>query len=487
MKLKHSFRYICPKNILHTDLPIALIDSLEGLPGFERDAFINVHKNSDRITSIRINPAKINIAEKKSASQQTPGHSITQLPNQPVTQLSILPPIPWCPYGFYIPERPAFTLDPLLHAGAYYVQEASSMLIWEMLRQAVGSNTHCRVLDLCAAPGGKSTLLASYFTDGLIVSNEVIKQRVSILYENITKWGHANTVITNNDAADFARLENYFDVLLIDAPCSGSGLFRKDANAVHEWSTGNVNLCSGRQQRIIADALPALKQNGLLIYSTCSYSREENEDILKWMLHEFALETVDIDFPPEWGVTKTGSGNTNAAGFRCWPHKMKGEGFFIAALRKKSGEAEHTFYLREKNKKEKIPPIENWVNTGNHAIFNHKENIHAIPAGFASDVKLLQDKLYVKKAGILCGVFKGSDFIPHHELALSSLLSSNAERIHFSYDEALAYLRKQDTGIAFSKKGWAVAVYNNAVLGCMKLLPGRINNYYPAEWRILKQ
>jgi len=183
-------------------------------------------------------------------------------------------PVPWCEYGFYLSERPQFTLDPLLHAGAYYVQEASSMFLWQALKQIFTRDSNIKILDLCAAPGGKTTLIASYFKNALIVSNEVIKTRANILYENITKWGSENIVVTNNDAADFKRLKNYFDLIVIDAPCSGSGLFRKDKDAIEEWGESNVLLCSQRQQRILADVYNALNHNGYLIYSTCSYSQE---------------------------------------------------------------------------------------------------------------------------------------------------------------------------------------------------------------------
>lgn len=452
-----------------------MLDSLEGLPGFDRDAFIAIHESAERITSIRINPSKINI-------RQDNGQPGIQ---SPINQLNNS--IPWCPFGFYLQSRPSFTLDPLLHAGAYYVQEASSMLIWEILKQTIGEKINCKVLDLCAAPGGKSTLLSSYFKDGLVVSNEVIKQRVSVLYENITKWGNSNVVITNNDASDFTKLENYFDVMLIDAPCSGSGLFRKDESAVDEWSTENVNICSRRQQRIIADALPALKNNGLLIYSTCSYSKEENEDVLDWLLQEFELETIDLNFPAAWGVEKTITDKTKATGFRCWPYKLKGEGFFISVFKKKSGEDEYEIYQRDKFQQKKTADIERWIKTDTHITFTHKENIYAAPAFFANDIALLQKKLYVKKAGINCGIFKGHDFIPHHELAVSTLLNDAVERIPLSQEEALTYLRKNDLKVTTERKGWAIASYNNLSLGWMKLLPNRINNYYPAEWRILKQ
>ena len=256
------------------NLPEPFIQSLQKLKGFDEDAFQAVHQSGGQITSVRLNPDKIlNIPS-----------SILKLQ---------LARVLWSSNGFYLKERPSFTLDPLFHAGAYYVQEASSMFLEEVLKQSVDLSKPLRVLDLCAAPGGKSTLIQSVISkDSLLVSNEVIKTRVNILSENITKWGGANVIVTNNDPSDFKRLPGYFDVIVVDAPCSGSGLFRKDPNAINEWSENNVALCAQRQQRILADILPSLKEGGVLIYSTCSYSQVEDEDISNWLQKEYSLFNI---------------------------------------------------------------------------------------------------------------------------------------------------------------------------------------------------
>ena len=243
--------------------------------------------------------------------------------------------VQWSSNGFYLQKRPSFTLDPLFHAGAYYVQEASSMFLEEALKQTVDLSQPIKILDLCAAPGGKSTLIQSVINnESLLVSNEVIKTRVNILSENITKWGAANVIVTNNDAKDFQRLPNYFDVIVVDAPCSGSGLFRKDREAISEWSEQNVHLCSQRQQRILADVLPALKEDGVLIYSTCSYSEEEDEQIADWLVEEFKVQSLKFKVEEEWGIVETQSSKQNASGYRFYPDKVKGEGFFIAVFKK---------------------------------------------------------------------------------------------------------------------------------------------------------
>ena len=182
--------------------------------------------------------------------------------------LSVQPP--WSSEGIYLDERLTFTFDPLFHAGCYYVQEASSMFVEQVLRQHVTKPVV--MLDLCAAPGGKSTHARSVLPEGsLLVANEVIRNRSQILAENLTKWGHPDVVVTNNDPADFSALPSFFDVILTDVPCSGEGMFRKDSVAVEEWSPENVEICWQRQRRIIADVWPSLKPGGILIYSTSTY------------------------------------------------------------------------------------------------------------------------------------------------------------------------------------------------------------------------
>ncbi len=267
-------------------LPSSFIKSIEQSPGFDKEAFEKVHESGGQITSVRINPAKI-CNKQLAISNELCGLTNNQssIINNAAEKLL------WSSNGFYLQQRPSFTLDPLFHAGAYYVQEASSMFLEEALKQTVDLSQSIKVLDLCAAPGGKSTLIQSVINDtSLLVSNEVIKTRVNVLSENITKWGAANVIVTNNDAKDFQRLPDYFDVIVVDAPCSGSGLFRKDPDAIREWSEQNVQLCSQRQQRILADVLPALKDDGVLIYSTCSYSQEEDEAIADWLIEGLRLK-----------------------------------------------------------------------------------------------------------------------------------------------------------------------------------------------------
>lgn len=450
-------------------LPQALLISLQGIKGFNQQAFEAIHTSGEQVTSIRINPLKIVDGQRSTVDGKQ---------------------IAWCKYGYYLPERPFFTFDPTFHAGAYYVQEASSMFLWHMLQQAIGTNTAgLKVLDLCAAPGGKSTLLATYFKDGLVVSNDVIKSRANILVENITKWGYDNVVVTNNDPSHFKMLENYFDVIVIDAPCSGSGLFRRDNNAINEWSENNVALCSQRQQRITADVLPALKQGGLLIYSTCSYSKQEDEDIVDWLIEEQNLTTVNCQSPTDFGITETQSDKHQGYGYRFYPYLTQGEGFFVAAFTKNNGGLIGNYKeqtLAKPSKLEEQMVVDFIGIKSDYSFFKQAEAIKLLPEKWWLDLQILAKCLYIKKAGIEIGTVKGKDVIPHHELAVSILDLPNSNTIELNKEEALQYLRRKDLMVD-TIKGWCAPTFCGLRLGWMKVLPNRINNYYPQEWRILKE
>lgn len=449
-------------------LPNQLLSSLEGLPGFDAAAFAAVHAAGDAPTSIRINPAK-----------------------PPTKMPALTTPVPWSSFGYYLDTRPSFTLDPLFHAGAYYVQEASSMFLEQAFRQTVDLTKAQRVLDCCAAPGGKSTLIQSLLSpDSLLVSNEVIKSRVSILQENMIKWGAANTVATNNDPRDFQRLENYFDVIVVDAPCSGSGLFRREPEAIEEWSAANVGLCWQRQQRILAGCWPALRKDGILIYSTCSYSREEDEDVLDWMVTEFDANSCRLQTDSEWNIIET-TGKYGGYGYRFYPHRLKGEGFFIAAVRKNDG-ADFTTPRRlnqpEKPAKKDQEMIRHWIQPANPlGFFTHQEQIHAVPETRLTDLAVLQSALYLKEAGITIGHAAAKDFIPHHHLAMSTMVHPDVPVLPVDRDQALQYLRKEELHPNSAHRGWTLVQYEDRNLGWIKALPQRANNYYPKEWRILKR
>ena len=269
-------------------------------------------------------------------TQETPV-SIRVNPRKNALDTTGLEPVPWCVEGFYLPERPNFTLDPLFQGGAYYVQEASSMLLAEVLRQTVRLGQPIRALDLCGAPGGKSTLLASMLhSDSLLLTNEVIRSRVSVLRENVDKWGYPNVAVSNHDPEDFGKLTGFFDLILVDAPCSGEGLFRKDPAAVNQWSEEAVQICSARQQRILTAAAPLLDQGGMLIYSTCTYNDIENQDNVRFLMAN-GFVNIPLDLPADWHIAEKWV--DNAVGYQCYPHNVQGEGFFISVFKKKTLDA----------------------------------------------------------------------------------------------------------------------------------------------------
>jgi NOL1/NOP2/sun family putative RNA methylase len=450
------------------NLPAALLNSLQHIKGFDEEAFVAVHNNAAQIASIRLNPAKKSEIENPKSK------------------------IPWASQGYYLNTRPSFTLDPLFHAGAYYVQEASSMFLQQALQQTIDLLQPIKVLDLCAAPGGKSTLIQSLINEeSLLVSNEVIKTRVNILSENITKWGAANVIVTNNDPKDFKRLENYFDVIVIDAPCSGSGLFRKDASAIEEWSLNNVALCSQRQQRILADIMPSLKEDGVLIYSTCSYSKEEDEDICDWITDQFAVGSLQLAIDKSWGIIETKSEKNKAYGYRFYPDKVKGEGFFIAAFINKQQFAGNMQIAKRKNEKlssKEIAVLQPWLKNADDFFFiKQNEEVIAMPIYLEEDLAAIQSALYIKKAGVKMGAVIRDELIPHHELALGTIINPAVTSVEVDLEMALQYLRKQEIKIDTATKGWVLIKYQQLPLGWVKILPNRVNNYYPKEWRILNK
>lgn len=396
-------------------------------------------------------------------------------------------PVAWSKFGRYLKERPIFTLDPALHAGAYYVQEASSMFLEQAINQAVDTTKPIRVLDLCAAPGGKSThLLSLLHRESLIVSNEVIRSRASILAENIQKWGYLNVVVTNNDPEDFSKLTGFFDVIVVDAPCSGEGLFRKDADAMNEWSPANVDLCLKRQRRILADVWPALKTNGILIYCTCTYNQEENEETLRWLQNQQQLESVPVAIDKSWGIETILEAGVE--GYRFYPHKVKGEGFFLSVVRKK--ETQQEFRIKTKSKlasppKKIIEQLKSWVQNESTQFHYWNDIAYAIPENQIEEIEFLIHHLKIIVAGTPFVTAKHDKLIPEHAAALSiALRKDNFQHIDVNLQEALHFLRKEPIQSGTTPKGFALVMYNNLALGWVNVLDNRSNNLYPKEWRI---
>ena len=401
-------------------------------------------------------------------------------------------PIPWAASGKYLKKRPTFTFDPLFHAGCYYVQEASSMFVERVLREYVKEPVV--MLDLCAAPGGKSTLCRSVLPEGsLLVANEVMRNRSQILAENLIKWGHPEVVVTNNDPADFTDLTHLFDVILTDVPCSGEGMFRKDQVAVDEWSLENVDVCWKRQRRILNDVWPALKPGGILIYSTCTFNREENEDNVSWIARELGAEVLPIPIWDEWGITGNLIGKDFSV-YRFLPHRTQGEGLFLAVLRKHEGMVETIQPRPEKKKRGKdskqplsVPrEAKMWLKDAEtFEWFVNGTIIEAFPKSFHDIYLLLKSSLKVIHAGITLGEVKGKDLIPHHSLAMSLALADTFPKVEATYEQAIAYLRKEGLVLDMDiPRGYVVLTYQQIPLGFVKNIGNRANNLYPQEWRI---
>ncbi len=400
--------------------------------------------------------------------------------------------VKWCDLGYYLDKRPSFTLDPSFHGGAYYVQEASSMSIYHILQQVVKDEyrENIRILDLCAAPGGKSSLIANFLENkGLLVSNEIIKNRAYTLKYNIAKEGFANVIVTNNEPKDFSLLTSFFDLILIDAPCSGEGMFRKDPNAMEEWSLQNVKTCSLRQENIIDLIEPCLKPGGHIIYSTCTFNEHENISQINKAIVKHDFKSIKIDFNIEWNIDKIQ--DEQAIGYQFYPHKIKGEGFFVSCLQKSEEVEDVSSKLKfvEKNlpllDKKSIQLLDAWINIEGLSFVTDKTGlVHGIKDNFLNDAILLTSYLRIIYCGISVGIFNKRIFIPDHSLALSLSISKEVNKVDLSHENALLYLKKELYSVDSTYKSWILMQYKGINLGWAKNLGNRINNYFPNEHKI---
>jgi 16S rRNA C967 or C1407 C5-methylase (RsmB/RsmF family)/NOL1/NOP2/fmu family ribosome biogenesis protein len=398
--------------------------------------------------------------------------------------------VPWCETGYYLPGRIAFTLDPLFHAGAYYVQEASSMFLEQVVKAYVHEPVRC--IDLCAAPGGKSTHLCSLLPEGsLLVCNEVIRSRSNILAENIVKWGNPNVIVTRNDPAEFRPLAHFFDLAIVDAPCSGEGMFRKNPAVAAEWNLPDITLCAARQRRILSAAWIALKPGGILVYSTCTYNTEENEDNLAFLVEKLRAEPLPIPLEASWQATEALKYTYPA--YRFFPHKTKGEGFFMAVVRKSGGRLEDVVeegFRSEGRKTQKacLPfpdEVRGWLLHPDDFHIERRESvIEAFPVRHTDAYRHLARHLHVVLSGLRLGELKGNDLIPAHALALSRRLNLDSfDIVALSREEAIRYLKKESLSLP-GEKGYALVSFDDLSLGFVKRLSNRANNLYPQEWRI---
>lgn len=443
-------------------LPERFIERIKTQLGEEMDAFLASFKQTPS-TSTRVNPRKINDFDGDK--------------------------IPWSQYGYYLSQRPAFGKDPLFHAGAYYVQEASSMILESFFKHVKSQlpNQPLKVLDLCAAPGGKSTHLLSLMDENdLLVTNEIIPKRNLVLQENIIKWGNSNVVVTQNKPDDFGSLSEFFDIILVDAPCSGEGMFRKDAVAIQEWSPAHVETCALRQNHILESILPALKTGGYLIYSTCTYNEFENDNVVEALVKDKQMQSISIPMDA-WGQKQT------TYGVQLYPHCVKGEGLYMACIQKVEY-SKHKNVSSSKQKKnyfqwkEKVENnlLSDFVEVNNKSLlFNYNQIIVLFNNDLKNDFKSLDDALHITYAGVSVGEIKGKNLVPAHELALSNLISDKICKLDLTKEEAIRFLRKED----FLKtnnliNGYYLVTFQGYGLGWIKVLPNRVNNLYPMNWRI---
>lgn len=444
-------------------LPLSFEERMKIQLKDEAGAFFSALRTESPV-SVRLNPGK----------PVSPGFDFVRPENQ----------LPWCKNAYHLNKRPIFTLDPCFHGGAYYVQEASSMFLSHILQQIM-PDTPIRALDLCAAPGGKSTLIASALPAGsLLVSNEVIRSRASILKENIIKWGQDNVVVTGNDPADFSNLTSCFDLVLVDAPCSGEGMFRKDSRAIEEWSESNLQLCSERQKRILSDIWDSLKPGGFLIYSTCTYNRGENEDILDWLIKNHQASTINIEH--SFGDIIPTSGQTY--GYHFYPHKVKGEGFFIGVVQKTDGKECH----KRKEKKDKTKPITLTPEISrlisqaeSFRVYQTDTAIGVIPQAHADFITSIESQLRILYKG--CEIAEPNNRKTKwlHPFALyQGLKRDNCIIYNVPLLTALTYLKKEEIPVMAKAGEWVLITHKNISLGWGKSLGNRLNNYYPKEWRI---
>lgn len=412
-------------------------------------------------TSIRVNPFKATLPEDADS-------------------------VPWCQEGLYLTSRPAFTFDPALHAGLYYVQEAASMFVCEVIRQLI--DKPITMLDLCAAPGGKSTALRSVLPKGsLLFTNEPVKNRASILKENIIKFGHPDVIVTNNFPRDYRKAGLMFDAILADVPCSGEGMFRKDPGSIEEWSIQNVEKCRVLQRSIVEDIWPCLQPGGILIYSTCTFNAHEDEENASWIAEQLGAEFITLDIPEEWHIT--GSLVSGIPACRFIPGKTRGEGLFLTVLRKKGTQEINRKATKSAQKEHCNNNVHDlttqWLN-GSFSCITEKDFLRAIPTTWTSLYNNVKSKLHILHAGVGLGTIKGKAVVPDASLALSTSLRADAfPTAELSYLNAIRFLRREPVELPQEcPRGFVVVTYMGHPLGFEKNLGTRANNLYPQEWKI---
>lgn len=418
-----------------------------------------------------------------------PAVSVRYNPSKPV-EIKETDTVAWSPYGRFLESRPVFTLDPLFHAGCYYVQDSSAMFVGHIARQTFhlfeNLGRPVRVLDLCAAPGGKTTDLAASLrqTFGgsfILVANEVMRQRSGVLADNVSLWGDPNVLVCSVDPRAFAGLGPFFDIIVADVPCSGEGMFRKDQLAVQQWSLDTVALCEARQRRIIADVWPSLCEGGVMVYSTCTFNVRENDGNVRWIAENLDAEPMSFDIKTETsdGVIPT------ELGFSLVPGMVRGEGQYCAALRKTSGKPASQIKSGKpaKGSKIQVPQAESLL--GIPVTLSMKGDlVIAIPENISAEASALS-VLKPLRTGVAVGTLKGKTLVPDSDIALCSAISEDAfPKVDVDRATALSYLHRDTIVLPGAPTGFVLVCYQGHPLGFVKNLGNRCNNLHPQDRRI---
>ena len=394
--------------------------------------------------------------------------------------------VPWCALGRYLPSRPPFTFDPLFHAGAYYVQEASSMFIAHVLRTLAGTDA-VTYLDVCAAPGGKTTAALDALPDGsFIVANDIVTSRARLLADNIVKWGNSHVAVTNAAPADFGSMTHAFDIVAADVPCSGEGMMRKDEKAAEQWSPALVAECAVRQRRIIDDVWNALRPGGLFIYSTCTFNRQENEEVVEYIVERYGGEPLAVPVDASWGIIP--GLDTALPCYRFLLGITRGEGLFMAAIRKP--DAPRAALPAERGRKVSATPmpaeVRNMLSDIRLTLIAEGDTIRALPDSHRRLLALLAARTKPLVAGLEVATIKGrGKLTPSHSLAMATALDDNAfRRVELDYATAIAYLRGEAVTID-APRGLTIVTRHRMPLGFVNNLGSRANNMYPKSLRIM--
>ena len=442
-------------------IPEKLLECLCGIPGYHRDDFLKVHQSGPQYRSIRINPHK-------------------------ASKLSFKPeqPVPWAQNGFYVPAEYRFTTDPLFHCGAYYVQEASSMFIEYILLKLSLNEPELYALDLCAAPGGKTSILMDVLNkNSLIWANEPNASRCLTLCDTLSRWGNLNHLVSRSSTRLLKeKCPLRFKLTLVDAPCSGSGLFRKQPEHAKQWHYGLVKEAVKTQQDILSDAYYLTDNEGYIIYSTCSFSPEENESITQWFMEHFNVKAISFNLPEEWSIYSSG------CGYRFWPQHLKGEGFFCAVFQKKANNANpfkasiKPVLIKYKDTSKLNFKI---YSTGPEPQIIERENVlYACSNGLIDIIKSIDRQILINKIGVRLGLVNQAEK-PHHDCALTHAFYTSFPDYSVDLNTALRYLKGESLPSDKNAKGWHRISFWGLGLGWANFLNNRANNYYPKALKII--